>query len=59
MRNVRLDALQAGIDIGRRNINNLRESDDTTLMAESKQELKSLLIRVKEESGKSQLKTKY
>ena len=50
MRNVRLDELKAGINIGRRNINNLRESDDTTLMAESKQELKSLLTRVKEES---------
>ena len=45
-----MDELQAGINIGRRNINNLRESYDTTLMAESKQELKSLLTRVKEES---------
>ena len=50
MRNAKLDELQAGIKICGRNINNLRESDDTTLMAESKQELKSLLIRVKEES---------
>ena len=46
----RLDELQAGIKIGRRNINNLRYADDTTLMAESKEELKSLLMRVKEES---------
>ena len=58
MKNVRLDELQAGIKIGRRNINNLRYSNDTTLMAESKEELKSLLMRVKE-SEKSQLKTKY
>ena len=50
MRNVRLDELQAGIKIGRRNINNLRHMDDSTLMAESKEELKSLLMRVKEES---------
>ena len=58
MRNARLDESQAGIKIGRRNINNLRYSNDTTLMAESKEELKSLLMRVKE-SEKSQLKTKY
>ena len=45
MRNAGLDALQAGIKIGRRNINNLRYADDTTLMAESKEELKSLLLR--------------
>ena len=51
MRNARLDELQAGIKIGRRNINNLRYADDTTLMAESEEELKSLLMRVKEESG--------
>ena len=50
MRNARLDELQAGIKIGRRNIKNLRYVDDTTLMAESKEELKSLLMRVKEES---------
>ena len=48
MRNARLDELQAGIKIGRRNINNLRYVDDTTLMAESKEELKSLLMWVKE-----------
>ena len=59
MRNAGLEELQAGIKIDGRNINNLRESDDTTLMAESKQELKSLLTRVKEESRKSRLKTKY
>ena len=47
---------QAGIKIARRNINNLRQADDTTLMAESKEELKSLLMRVKEESGKAGLK---
>ena len=49
MRNVRLDASQAGIKIAGRNINNLRYADDSTLMAESKEELKSLLMRVKEE----------
>ena len=59
MRNVRLDELQAGIKIGRRNINNLRYADDTTLMAESKEELKNLLIRVNKESGKSWFKTQY
>ena len=59
MRNAGLDELQAGITIGRRNINNLRYADDTTLMAEREEELKSLLMRVKEESGKSRLKTKY
>ena len=47
-RNARLDEAQAGIKIARRNINNLRYTDDTTLMAESKEELKSLLIKVKE-----------
>ena len=47
MRNARLDKLQVGIQIGRRNINNLIYADDTTLMAESKEELKSLLMRVK------------
>ena len=50
MLNVRLDKAQAGIKIAGRNINNLRYADDTTLMAESKEELKSLLMRVKEES---------
>ena len=56
MRNARLDELQAGIKIGRRNINNLRYADDTTLMAESEEELKSLLMRVKEESERTSLK---
>ena len=50
IRNVRLDEAQAGIKISRRNINNLRYADDITLMAESEEELKSLLIKVKEES---------
>ena len=50
MRNAGLEKLQAGIKIGRRNLNNLRYADDTTLMAESKEEIKSLLMRVKEES---------
>ena len=50
MRNAGLDEARAGIKIARRNINNLRHADDTTLMAESEQELKSLLIKVKEES---------
>ena len=58
MRNAGLDELQAGIKITRRSINNLRYADDTTLMAESKQELKNLLIKVKEKSEKCQLKTK-
>ena len=58
MRKARLDELQAGIKTGRRNINNLRYADDTTLMAESKEELKSLLMRVKEESEKAGLKLK-
>ena len=52
MRNARLDEAQAGIKIARRNINNVRYADDTTLMAESAEELKSLLMRVKEESEK-------
>ena len=56
MQNAGLDKSQAGIKIARRNINNLRYADDTTLMAESKEELKSLLIRVKEESEKAGLK---
>ena len=52
MQNARLDEAQAGIKIARRNINNLRYADDTTLLAESKEELQSLLMNVKEESGK-------
>ena len=56
MRNARLDETQAGIKIARRNINNLRYADDTTLMAESKEELKSLLMKVKEETEKVGLK---
>ena len=56
MRNSRLDEAQAGIKISGRNINNLRHADDTTLMAESKKELKSLLMKVKEESEKVGLK---
>ena len=55
-RNARLDEAQAGIKIAGRNINNLRYADDTTLMAESEQELKSLLMKVKEESEKVGLK---
>ena len=56
MLNAGLDEAQAGINIARRNINNLRYADDTTLMAENKEELKSLLIKVKEESEKVDLK---
>ena len=56
MRNAVLDEAQAGIKIARRNINNLRYADNTTLMAESKEELKSLLMKVKEESEKGGLK---
>ena len=56
MQNARLDEAQAGIKIARRNINNLRCADDTTLMAESKEKLKSLLMKVKEESEKVGLK---
>ena len=56
MRNTRLEEAQAGIKIARRNIKNLRYADDTTLMAESAEELKSLLVKVKEESGKVDLK---
>ena len=64
MRNTGLDEAQAGIEISGRNINNLRYADDTTLMAESEEELKSLLMKVKEESEKVSLKlniheTKY
>ena len=56
MRNIGLDEAQAGIKIARRNINNLRYIDDTTLMAESKEELKSLLMKVKDETEKVGLK---
>ena len=56
MKNARLDEAQTGIKIARRNINNLRYADDTTLMAESEEELKSLLMKVKEESEKAGLK---
>ena len=55
MRNARLDELQAGIKIGGRNINNLRCVDDTTLMGEREEELKSLLMSVKEESARADL----
>ena len=55
MRNARLDQSQAGIKIARRNINSLKYTDATTLMAESKEELKSLLMKVKEDSEKSGL----
>ena len=56
MRNTGLDEAQAGMKIARRNINNLKHADDTTLMAESEEELKSLLMKVKEESEKVGLK---
>ena len=56
MRNAGLDEAQAEIKISRRNINNLRYADDTTLMAESEEELKSLLLKVKEKSEKAGLK---
>ena len=56
MRNAGMDEAQAGIKIARRNINNLRYADDTTLIAESEEELKSLLMKVKEESEKVGLK---
>ena len=59
MRNAGLDEAQTGIKIARRNISNLRYTDDTTLMVESEEELKSLLMKVKEESGKSWLKTQH
>ena len=59
MRNAGLEEAQAGIKIARRNINNLRYVDDTTLMAESEKELKNLLMKVKEKSGKSWLKTQH
>ena len=59
MRNAGLEETQAGIKIARRNINNLRYADATTLMAESEEELKSLLMKVKVESGKSWLKAQH
>ena len=59
MRNAGLEEAQAGIKIDGRNINNLRYADDTTLMAESEEKLKSLLMKVKEESGKSWLKGQH
>ena len=59
MRNAGLEEAQAGIKIAGRNINNLGYADDTTLLAENKEELKSLLMKVKEESGKSWLKTQH
>ena len=59
MRNAGLDEAQAGIKIGGRNINNLRYADDITLMAESKEELNSLLMKVKEKSEKNWLKTQH
>ena len=59
MKNAGLEEAQDGIQIAGRNINNLRYADDTTLMAESEEELKNLLIKVKEESGKSLLKTQH
>ena len=59
MRNSGLDEAQAGIKIARRKINNLRYADDTTLMAESEEELKRLLMKVKEESEKNWLKAQH
>ena len=59
MRNAGLDEAQAGIKVAGRNINNLRYADDTTLMEDSNEELKSLLIKVKEESEKSWLKAQH
>ena len=59
MGSVKLDESQAGIKISRRNINSLRYADDTTLVAESEEKLKSLLIKIKEESGKSRLKAQH
>ena len=59
MQNAGLDEFQAGIKVAGRNINNLRYADDTTLMAESEEKLKNLLLKVKEESGKSWLKTQH
>ena len=59
MRDAGWDEAQAGIKIARRSINNLRYADDTTLMAESEDKLKSLLMKVKEKSGKSWLKAQH
>ena len=59
MRNTELEEAQAGIEISGRNINNLRYADDTTLMAESEEELKSLLMKVKEESEKVGLNSTF
>ena len=59
MQNARLDEVQAGIKIAGRNISNLRYADDTTLMAESKEELKSLLMKLKEESEKAGLNSAF
>ena len=59
MRNAGLDVAQAGIKIAGRNINNLRYADDTSLMAESEEELKGFLMKVKEESEKNWLKTQH
>ena len=59
MQNAGLDEAQAGIKIAKRNINKLRYADDTTLMAESKEELKKLLMKVKEESEKAGLQLKF
>ena len=59
MQNAGLDEAQAGIKIARRNINNLRYADDTTFMSESEEELKSLLVKVKEENEKDLFKTQY
>ena len=59
MRNSGLEEAQAGIKIARRNVNNFRYADDTTLMAESKEELKSFLMKVKEKSEKNWLKTQH
>ena len=59
MRNAGLEEAQSGIQIAGRNINNLRYADDTTLMAKREEELKSLLMKVKEESGKSWLKAQH
>ena len=56
MRNARLDEAQAGVKISMRNIKNLRNADDTTLMAENEEELKTLLMKVKQESEKADLK---
>ena len=59
MRNAGLEEAQAGIKMAGRNINNLRNADDTTLMAENEEELKNLLMKVKEESEKAGLKTQH